>query len=353
MTSAEFDQAMVLEKLGRHEAAREKFAQVVAAEPDNVAAVTMLAVTLMQAGEYPRATELARDAIRLRPDIAVPWRVVAMTECVLAERAGDDRDRAVQHEEAAIVAAHRCLELDPAHVGAYRVLALVVRHRDKAGAIAAIETALELEPDNADFHRLRGQILWDGQEPDFCEAGRQAITRALQLDPDDAESLFLLGYDAAHRGELAHADLWLRRAAEIDPGTFGPRVRDLLAWITATMSVDESVDAENSTAAESATPRAVDLETAPPRVTPVRRPRRPARRQQEPVQSKVRAAFRMVGVVGAVIVMVMLFLAKLVNSPIFAPPSQPRPTETFVPGDLLSPMTSAPTGKPRLTPPGG
>ncbi|MFD3593265.1 tetratricopeptide repeat protein [Nocardia sp. NPDC058640] len=353
MTSVEFDRAMVLEKLGRHEAAREKFAQVVAAEPDNVVAVAMLAVTLMQTGEYSRATEVARDAIRLRPDFAVPWEVVAIVEGVSAERAGDD-PRAVQHEEAAIVAARRCLELDPTRVGAYRALALAVRHRDKPGAIAAIETALELEPDNADLHRLRGQILWDGQEPDFCEAGRQAINRALQLDPDDAEALFLLGYDAAHRGELARADLWLRRAAEIDPG-FGSRVRDLLAWIAAARSGnDQPADAFDSASSSPADGGSPARAPAPAAGTdPVRHPGRPARRSQEPVQSKVRAAFRMVGVVGAVIVLAMLFLAKLVNSPLFAPPSQPRHSETFVPGDLRAPITVAPTGAPRWTSPGG
>ncbi|WP_336086038.1 tetratricopeptide repeat protein [Nocardia sp. SSK8] len=231
MSERHLDRAATLIDLGRFDAARAELAPLLAAEPDNSDAHAQLAYSWLRSGENATAADSARTALRLDPDNVFAWTLLAMSEHgLLADLYESDREAALRHEEAAVRAAERGVELDSWSAESYRVLAIVLTHRDREAALAAIDTALELEPELAVLHVVRGRVLWQDTKvrSKRAAAGRAAIEEALRLDPDNVQALYLLGNHAVQRRRWAEAGPWLRRAAELDP-SYGPDVRSLLA----------------------------------------------------------------------------------------------------------------------------
>ncbi|MEV6219480.1 tetratricopeptide repeat protein [Nocardia sp. NPDC051833] len=250
MSDHHLDRAAALIDLGRFEAARAELAPLLAAEPDNGDAHAQLAYSWLRSGDTATAAESARTALRLDPENVFAWKLLALSEHgLLGELYESDRPAALAHEDAATRAASRCVELDPWSAECHRILATVVVHRDRKAAMAAIDTAVELEPANAVLHVVRGRVLWQGAKvaSQRAAAGRAALAEALRLDPDNVEALFLLGSHAVQRRRWAEAETWLRRAAELDP-SYAPEVRELLARIP-----DPAADRASSPERESST----------------------------------------------------------------------------------------------------
>jgi tetratricopeptide (TPR) repeat protein len=83
-----------------------------------------------------------------------------------------------------------------------------------AEAVASYERALELDPDHADSHVNVGRLLHDQGN---AGAAEQHYRRALTLDPTHAIALFNLGVALEDHGRLAEAREAYEHALELDP----------------------------------------------------------------------------------------------------------------------------------------
>ncbi|HEX5766514.1 MAG TPA: tetratricopeptide repeat protein, partial [Woeseiaceae bacterium] len=86
---------------------------------------------------------------------------------------------------------------------------------------AAIETALRLAPDSAEAWRVRGLIhrvigIRSGRH-ESSGLAEDALRRAVDLDPKNADALAMLGVQLLDDGRNEQATALLRRALEIDP----------------------------------------------------------------------------------------------------------------------------------------
>ena len=112
---------------------------------------------------------------------------------------------------------------DPSAAPALR---MVVRYAHAAGqpelARQGLDAALAAHPDAAVFHEIRALDLGlAGAQPD---AVRAAYARALELDPGNALALAGLGQLALDGGDLAQALALFDRAAAEDPSDPGPKL---------------------------------------------------------------------------------------------------------------------------------
>ncbi|MFI6225569.1 tetratricopeptide repeat protein [Nocardia salmonicida] len=199
MSEQQLDRAAALIDLGRFEAARAELAPVLATEPDNSDAHAQLAYSWLRSGVNAAATDAARAALRSHPGNVFAWRILALGEYgLLGERVDADPTAATAHADEAVRAARRCVELDPWSADSYRILATTLQHRDRDAALAAIDSAIEIAPENAVFHVVRGRVLWQDARTigKRAAAGRAAIEHALRLDPDNVEAIYLLGNHA-------------------------------------------------------------------------------------------------------------------------------------------------------------
>ncbi|MGH3388882.1 MAG: tetratricopeptide repeat protein, partial [Actinomadura sp.] len=95
-TDADLERADALIALGRHEAARESLARVLAREPGNVEALCLLAQALKEAGAPAEMLSVAERANAVAPDEEWPHRLRALALL--------DLDRAPEGVEAALAA---------------------------------------------------------------------------------------------------------------------------------------------------------------------------------------------------------------------------------------------------------
>ncbi|MGW4351737.1 tetratricopeptide repeat protein [Nocardia sp. NPDC004582] len=224
--SEKIEKARVLGELGRYEAARELLAEVLASEPDNADALAEMAEASYQLDEYERALEYVGRALRLTPDSVYVWEVRALTELQCARAASGAV--AAEWYARAVASARRGAELTSGAANSFRILAATQRDTDPTAALANIDRALELEPDNAQAHLLRGVTLRLHRRGRKARARAEASFReALRLSPEHPEALYQLALLTLRRGERERGASELRRVAALDP-SYGDAVRPLL-----------------------------------------------------------------------------------------------------------------------------
>jgi len=107
------------------------------------------------------------------------------------------------------------LGLRPAHVGARNNLALLLdAEGNHQGALAELDRALEIEPDNATLLVNRGTLL--GATGRFA-AAEHDLKKVLRLEPAHADALYNLGVVMSKKGLWGEAVPHLKRAVELDP----------------------------------------------------------------------------------------------------------------------------------------
>jgi predicted Zn-dependent protease len=231
--------AQAAERLGDYERALAEYHESVRNDPGNRDAVASLLPLLEATGQDSEALAvLARyqgrgslDAEMLVQTIrfagrAGQWRAVDLALKRLGEL---PRQRAVAAvERAALQAARsgpaagaeaiRAAKLDltrPANEPALRAL---VGHAIAEGrandAVAAAQAALAAHPDDAAFHELRGRALRAAGDPG---GAREALERALELEPERAGALAELAALAAAQGDREGAIALYDRADRADP----------------------------------------------------------------------------------------------------------------------------------------
>jgi tetratricopeptide (TPR) repeat protein len=160
-----------------------------------------LAEELGRRGDIQGAVKTYRDAIRLKPDWADPYRGLGQVLLDYHDYAGaaealessvrlgrDDHQtfywlgRACMGKgdlPAADAALVQATQLNPEDADAYADLGLVrLAQGDVAGADQAITRSIQLKPDLAEAHRLR-ELLAKGRDPDLTMKGARSILHDL------------------------------------------------------------------------------------------------------------------------------------------------------------------------------
>ena len=111
---------------------------------------------------------------------------------------------------------HQILAVDPQHLDALQMLAVLTHESGKSSeAIAIIRRAMQLHPRAASCHSNLGMILaGQGKLAEAIACFRQSLA----LRPDSPETLNNLGTALTARGELGEAIVALRRAIALRPG---------------------------------------------------------------------------------------------------------------------------------------
>ncbi len=110
----------------------------------------------------------------------------------------------------------KAIELDPKFAKAWAGLAAAYAMGDAMGeAEATVNKALELDPDLAEAHAVRGFIKmfleWDWSEAE------KSLNKAVALDPNSVEAHHWRGTYLSIRGRFDEAKAELNRALELDP----------------------------------------------------------------------------------------------------------------------------------------
>jgi cytochrome c-type biogenesis protein CcmH len=198
--------------------ALERWRALMAESPANAPWVPTVRDHIRQAAEG-----LGRD-----PDGAVPSPLPPLAENQEAPRQApspENRDRMIRDMVEGLATR---LEADPSDLDGWVRLArsyAVLGEGDKA--VEAARKAKELAPDRADILvsyatalLTRDSASTDGQQSrPMPEEAVEALKRALAVEPQNREALWLLGMDAAGTGRAEEAsDLWNRLLAQFQPG---------------------------------------------------------------------------------------------------------------------------------------
>ncbi|MEO7029616.1 MAG: tetratricopeptide repeat protein [Acidobacteriaceae bacterium] len=157
----------------------------------------------------PGYTELAR-AVELDPR-----NLPARTELGELLLAGNAVDRA-QEQAAAVIAA------DPNNADGYALLsAIAARKGDRAAALANIQHALAIKPDQASFHTTLALI--ESADPQSGTAPEMELQKAIALDGKDTHARMVLAAMLEKKGDLPGAQQQYVWATQQTPKDLQPR----------------------------------------------------------------------------------------------------------------------------------
>ena len=184
-------------------AAAAAYEQVLAAQPENGDALSMLGVVALQSGQADKAVEILSEAVRV--DDGHPGYHNNLGQALDAM---DDVAGALDHYRKALALAPgdpRCLN----NIG----LALS-RMGELADALEVATAAVEADPGNAEYRHNLGAILLDMGRLEDAET---AFQQALELNPDQAVTYASLGLVLAERGDVQEAVECCLEATALDP----------------------------------------------------------------------------------------------------------------------------------------
>ncbi|GGT47713.1 tetratricopeptide repeat protein [Streptomyces purpureus] len=175
--SAALERADVLYDVGRHDQAAALLADHLATEPDDAAALVLLARCRLRLKDAPGALTTVDQALHADPERVSAWLV--RTDVLLALRAYGQAEQA----------AYRAVQLAPHHWGGHLALGTAI---DRGGvrarrpqAYEAARTAVTLAPEEDAAHFLVGITA---QRMGDLKTAQRAYETALRLNPDSSEA---------------------------------------------------------------------------------------------------------------------------------------------------------------------
>ena len=198
-----YERALLLFQQSRYDLAEGELTQALAADPDDAACHALRALCLNRRNKHRDATEAAQRAIALNPGL--PMGHYALAEALLG------RDCFAEAEEA-VAAAIECNPGDPKQ---FSLLGLIrFNRRDWAGALAATDQGLRLDPEHSGCVNVRAMAL--------VKLGRRSeasatIRGALARDPEDAFSHANEGWNALHASDPRKALEHFRESLRLNP----------------------------------------------------------------------------------------------------------------------------------------
>jgi tetratricopeptide (TPR) repeat protein len=164
-------------------------------------------------GEFEKAEEAARKAIKLAPD---NHRAMEVFGGLLIAKMTGEKDEGKRRDllDEAEPILQRLLNAEPDNPGAILHMGYALQGREKWDEAAALYQKYQSRfPDDPDtYRRLAGMSLVNKQEPKALEMLEKLFT----LVDDEPAVARQIGEIYAHRGEWARAGQWYSRAVEID-----------------------------------------------------------------------------------------------------------------------------------------
>ncbi len=198
-----FERAILLFQQSRFELAEQELRQVLAAEPDDAYAHSLLALCLVNREQFQEATQEAQQAVHLQPDF--PYAHYALASIW----------RRRNYDKQALAAIQEALRLDSSETSYFALLAQI--HLDEARwreALEAAERGLQLDAEDVTCTNLRAIALVKlGRR---SEAGA-TIDAALRRNPDNAVTHANQGWTLLDKGQPKEALEHFREALRLDP----------------------------------------------------------------------------------------------------------------------------------------
>ncbi|HEX2854433.1 MAG TPA: tetratricopeptide repeat protein [Opitutaceae bacterium] len=201
--SAHLARARLLLAQSRPADAERETLLALAAQPDDTAALALLALSRTDLRKNEEALSAARTAIGLGPDDPYLHYVHAF---VLHR---------LDREDEALAAAQEALRLAPDEADHFSLLASIeLARRNWPAALAAAERALALNPEHVNAANLRAMALVRlGRK----EEATATVDYALHRAPEDAFSHANQGWNCLHRNDPRRAQDHFREALRLDP----------------------------------------------------------------------------------------------------------------------------------------
>lgn len=181
--------AGILADLHRYDAADPLLAQVLAGEPDNEEALSLLGHGLFQRKRFQEAADVTGHLLRVNPDNLQGLLRMALVMTVL------------RRAREGVPFGRRAVELHPGAPVCLTRLAEILNEvtPGSAEAMDLAERAVAIDPEYADAHRLIGKIHLDIWR--YADAER-ATLQALRIDPAGSQAVLQLGLARAGLGRF-------------------------------------------------------------------------------------------------------------------------------------------------------
>ncbi len=212
--------ALDLQDDGESEKALEAFERVLAIDPGEINLATRVAFLLTQEGDYPRAIDILKDAVKAEPKQPGPYLQLAYIYAKYLRK----MDPAIRYAEEAV-------KLGPVEIEGYQRLAEVqLTARDRKGALQTLDRAAKVSTNVPAFWTQLGKLylalLTQGDktpQPPELEKVNGVFRKALALAPSDASVLTdAADYFAASQQVQEAIPLYLR-VLELQPNDSNAR----------------------------------------------------------------------------------------------------------------------------------
>lgn len=201
--------ASSLLEVGRVEAARREIAAVLAGDPENVAALYVLARSHQAEDDFAAMRDAAMRAVAVAPGQHEGHLLLAYAQI------------GVENPTAARASALEAVRLAPDDWRGHGALALAsLNLRQPGRAFRTIKRAVALAPESAGPHYLRA-LMYDAIGWNL--SANRSYRRALALDPEHTAALTGLGSVAATRGRLVAAAGHISAALAAEPTNHAAR----------------------------------------------------------------------------------------------------------------------------------
>lgn len=212
--------ALDLQDEGEGEKALEAFERVLAIDPGEIDLATRVAFLLTQEGDYPRAIDILKDAVKAEPKQPGPYLQLAYIYAKYLKK----MEPAVRYAEEAV-------KLAPNEIEGYQRLAEVqLTARDRKGALQTLDRAAKVSTNVPAFWTQLGKLylalLTQGEKtprPEELKKVNGVFRKALALAPSDASVLTdAADYFAASQQVEEAIPLYLR-VLELQPNDSNAR----------------------------------------------------------------------------------------------------------------------------------
>ena len=216
----DYVKALTLQDDGESEQALAAFERVLTIDPGEVDLATRVAFLLTQQGDYPRAIDILKDAVKAQPKEPGPYLQLAYIYA-----------KYLRKLEPAIRYAQEAVKLAPDEIEGYQRLAEVqLVARNRKGALQTLERASKVETNDPSFWIQLGKLYLaliaqpnKDPKPDELEKVNTVFRKAIKLAPSDASVLRdAADYFAASQQVQEAIPLYLR-VLELQPNDSNAR----------------------------------------------------------------------------------------------------------------------------------
>jgi tetratricopeptide (TPR) repeat protein len=216
----DYVQALDLQDDGESEKALAAFERVLNIDPGEVDLATRVAYLLTQQGDYPRAIDILKDAVKAQPKEPGPYLQLAYIYAKYLRK----MEPATQYAEKAV-------ELAPNEIEGYqRLTEVLLTARNRKAAMRTLDRAAKVETNDPSFWTQLGKLYLalivqpdKNLQPEDLGKVNAVFQKAIALAPGDASILKdAADYYAASQQVQAAIPLYLR-VLELQPNDSGAR----------------------------------------------------------------------------------------------------------------------------------